>query len=1548
MPNRLIRFQFALAACFAACLFAACDDGSGDPPTSRDAEADAAVRVDGDTPDPICEAERRRCTDDGVEVCVGGAGWVTVGPCPGGTECRDGMCVEPDCMPDCQGRICGSDGCAGSCGECEPEEVCSLEGRCDPPPPRCGDDVCNGEEDCATCPADCGSCCGDGTCDEARGESCTTCPADCGCEAGEVCDAGSSTCEACAPQCEGRACGDDGCGGVCGMCDGGVACVAGRCDAPCVPQCAGRECGGDGCGGACGACGGGEVCTAEGRCGAAPAQCGDEVCDGDEDCSTCPADCGACCGDGLCAAAVGEDCSTCPADCGCPGGQACNVPVRRCEAVCAPQCAGRNCGADGCGGACGQCLGGQECAAGVCRDLCQPACAGRQCGGDGCGGSCGLCPAGQACTDGACEAICSPNCAGRVCGPDGCGGFCGNCGIGAFCTVMGRCEAVCVPDCDGIECGDNGCGGDCGGCGRDEECSAGACVPLCEPVCAGRVCGDDGCGGVCGQCDAGEACGPGGVCVGGADCDCPVGDICLDGACRAPVELCGPQNPVGLCPGGRICLAGGCVDRGAGCSVNNPTGACGAGEACRNGACVALDGSVLCDDLNDCTADLYDPVRNACINVAQDVACSDGNGCTVDACVDGTCVAEVIAGCVAPPVVEPVRSPTNEGDLTLRGTKPPGASVQINGDEAAPESPEQVWSVQLQLEPGENVFEIGTRDRGVDSETVTITVIYDITPPTITVTPDGGIYLDGITVTVSTDEPATVYYTDDGGTPAEWKKQFRSIKRFRVFNDTEFAFRARDVAGNWSEGVVESSFEITGEGTGWRVLPALPEALIHPAAAARGDGVYLVGGSDGLEPQAGAWRFADAAQGWVAAPALPTARSQASLASAGESLFLFGGQDDGVPFNEVMQLAAGGAQWVRRSPMPTTRYGLAVAVVGDFVYALGGKTNGGVVLTTAERYNWRTNTWDNLIPAMPQPRYGHVAVAVGDRIYVIGGENEDGRPIGEVDVFEVGANRFVPGVRLPTPRSFAAAGLISNAGVVSGGSVDLVVAGGRLGDGTSTAIVESFSIDDGVWRTRRQLARPTHAAGGVIWALPTAAGIDSTENALLMAGGLVGGAGALGGAATDAVVAFSQQKDYLRGLGSLPEGRFSHAAVEHNGLFYVFGGRNFQASTLFWAYDPETGRTVDLPSLPSVQNGVAGVVLDGYVYAIGGANQFNNAIPTVRRYDPATRRWSDRRPMITARRDAAAVVFGGEIWVLGGDNNGPQQAVEVYDAIADRWRAGTVLPQGRAGAQAVVYAGEIVLVGGVTPAGTLDSTLRTLRAGRWVDGWSTREVAYHQMALIGDHQLTIFGGRGPVGPSNRITSISLQNGTISRLIMAGANLLSPLDRAGVVAHHGRVYLTGGNGTVEVGPEGSARVSAVVASCFNGVLDGREVPTLQAFFDVEGGCATAVPLEDFDLRLSTGDQLRVAGRVEMYHQGGWHPICDDGWDNVDATVVCRQIFGAGARGSAFGSAVGLTDRFILDDLQCTGVERRLFDCPHSGLYSHNCAVSETALAMCELN
>ena len=114
---------------------------------------------------------------------------------------------------------------------------------------------------------------------------------------------------------------------------------------------------------------------------------------------------------------------------------------------CAPQCEGKQCGDDGCGGDCGSCAENSYCGD---DDLCHcvPACFGLVCGDDGCGGSCGECGDGQLCDEGTC--ICAPDCGPeQECGDDGCGGSCGTCYSGYACNGYGQCR--CQPNCTDLE-----------------------------------------------------------------------------------------------------------------------------------------------------------------------------------------------------------------------------------------------------------------------------------------------------------------------------------------------------------------------------------------------------------------------------------------------------------------------------------------------------------------------------------------------------------------------------------------------------------------------------------------------------------------------------------------------------------------------------------------------------------------------------------------------------------------------------------------------------------------------------------------------------------------------------------------------------------------------------------------------------------------------------------------------------------------------------------------------------------------------------------------
>jgi formylglycine-generating enzyme required for sulfatase activity len=85
------------------------------------------------TPDtiPACTPLSRVCLNDMAFECdQQGQELLLMKDCPAfGDLCVDGQCVPP-CIPDCTGKICGDDGCAGSCGTCGGGGSCVEGTRC--------------------------------------------------------------------------------------------------------------------------------------------------------------------------------------------------------------------------------------------------------------------------------------------------------------------------------------------------------------------------------------------------------------------------------------------------------------------------------------------------------------------------------------------------------------------------------------------------------------------------------------------------------------------------------------------------------------------------------------------------------------------------------------------------------------------------------------------------------------------------------------------------------------------------------------------------------------------------------------------------------------------------------------------------------------------------------------------------------------------------------------------------------------------------------------------------------------------------------------------------------------------------------------------------------------------------------------------------------------------------------------------------------------------------------------------------------------------------
>jgi len=99
-----------------------------------------------------------------------------------------------------------------------------------------------------------------------------------------------------------------------------------------------------------------------------------------------------------------------------------------------------------------------------------------------------------------------------------------------------------------------------------------------------------------------------------------------------------------------------------------------------------------------------------------------------------------------------------------------------------------------------------------------------------------------------------------------------------------------------------------------------------------------------------------------------------------------------------------------------------------------------------------------------------------------------------------------------------------------------------------------------------------------------------------------------------------------------------------------------------------------------------------------------------------------------------------------------------------------------------------------------------------------------------------------------------------------------------------------------------------------------------------------------VELRGGNAGGESGNVYAVNRNGYlGPVCDDGWTDTNAAVVCRQLgysYGTRKTGSYFGQ---VPSNFAMDEVRCKGDEAFLQDCSYDT--SEDCGASEGAGVFC---
>ncbi len=264
---------------------------------------------------------------------------------------------------------------------------------------------------------------------------------------------------------------------------------------------------------------------------------------------------------------------------------------------------------------------------------------------------------------------------------------------------------------------------------------------------------------------------------------------------------------------------------------------------------------------------------------------------------------------------------------------------------------------------------------------------------------------------------------------------------------------------------------------------------------------------------------------------------------------LFGWQNlsapDVITPEPFVEESIGETRWLRNRPMPVGTAGMAVAAVGLEVYEIGGETAVGVTNAVAA-YNITDHVW-------------------------------------------------IEKAAKPTAVSEVTAAVLFG---------EIYVPGGRLGDGSVTAVVEAYSPANDAWRPVAALPQPV------------AGGLTLSDGSFLYLFGGWDGAHYL-----DTAYVYDPGADSWRPLAPMDQPRAFAAGEFVTGHLYVVGGTDGAELAVCQLYDPVVETWSDCPAMLAPRAGAGAATLLNKLYILGGGLDEIGDVAYSEVYDPVTQIW---------------------------------------------------------------------------------------------------------------------------------------------------------------------------------------------------------------------------------------------------------------------------------------------------------------------------------------
>jgi hypothetical protein len=660
------------------------------------------------------------------------------------------------------------------------------------------------------------------------------------------------------------------------------------------------------------------------------------------------------------------------------------------------------------------------------------------------------------------------------------------------------------------------------------------------------------------------------------------------------------------------------------------------------------------------------------------------------------------------------------------------------------------------------------------------------------------------------------------------------------------------------------------------------------------------------------------------------ARFQASAQVANGNLYIMGGSTTtaatgGVATSKKAKINADGSLTFSAdtSAIFAARSGGSTAVLNGYMYYFGGLNTSSAgrdnIYYASINADGTLGTWVDYSAtrSLTYTTYGNATVVVNGNIYAIGGFNA-----------ALSATSNVVAIAA-TPKLKVA------------GSLDLLSAtGGTLGDtgggGSLTAgntnIVGTLDVGGNANFMQGVNLTSLSASGQVAFRnssnSTTAVQIqNSNGQSLLTADTTNINLSLVTGTASD-------YQTWQTGANPLPQNRFSPAsAMGNNGYAYVIGGAvtdvsstltfrnsvyyaklNNDGSTGTWQCQGDStncgssGVTItNNRSLPASYYEAASVVLNGYIYVIGGNTNTNDSTITAStaiyyaklNADGSTGTWQTGTALPAGRSDAQATVYNGQIYVVAG-HNGTQSTVKTYHAkqngdgsLSAKWTCEGVVDSqcGTGGTYTVGSTSE--LAGGVTDATVFMANGYLYRVG---------------------------GANG--GPLTNYDSVKIGSDGTFAATWSRNTLTNALNHAGGIAfvQNGYVYLAGGydyspgdTALAQYAPINSdGTLGAAVTTTGSTHGSGNQLPADRSYFGsspiinngymyIIGGLQTSGNAYKSTVYYSSTSRIRVGAQLDLIGNNSTSsPDAGGGSLNAGNTNVVGTFNVQGA--ASFGSSM----------------------------------------------